>query len=259
MISQVWTWLTTGAHWHGGDGVPTRLLEHIYYCLATLAIAAIAAIPLGSWIAHRGRGGWIVSIANALRAVPSLGLLYIVTLWLVPKINGTRVYTISSIIVLVVLAIPPLLAGAYSGVSQVDPAARDAARGMGMTGVAVFGKVEFPCALPLIFSGLRSATLQVVATTTIAASVGVGGLGRYLIDGLAQNDFPKMAAGAILVAVLALLADLLLAAVQRVVVSPGLTGRAAGRGRTTTDVGEPDQEQQTRAEISNLPAHHGSI
>lgn len=224
MTGQVWQWLTTAAHWHGGDGIPSRLLEHLYYCLLTLIVAAVIAIPLGSWIAHRGRGRWLVSVANSLRAVPSLGLLYVVSLWLVPRISGTKVYTISSIIVLVVLAIPPLLAGAFSGVSEVDPAARDAARGMGMTGVQVFGKVELPCALPLIFSGVRSATLQVVATTTIAASVGVGGLGRYLIDGLAQNNYPKMAAGAILVAVLALLVDVLLAGVQRLVVSPGLGG-----------------------------------
>lgn len=247
MIQQVFSWLFDGAHWHGTDGIPARVLQHIGYCAVVLVIGAIIAVPIGAWIAHRGRGGWIITVINALRAVPSLGLLLIVTLWLQSKIQSTSVFSISSIIVLVVLAIPPLLAGAYSGVSEVDPDARDAARGMGMTGAQIFGRVELPCALPLMFSGLRSATLQVVATTTIAATVGIGGLGRYLIDGLAQSNYPEMAAGAICVAVLALLADLLLAAVQRMVVSPGLTGRVS-RSRHTERPGDDEVTKEQTSE-----------
>jgi osmoprotectant transport system permease protein len=125
----------------------------------------------------------------------------------------------------VVLAIPPILSGAYAGVGGVDPAARDAAKGMGMRGSEVLRHVEIPCAMPLIFSGIRSAMLQVIATATIAAVVSLGGLGRFLIDGLAIRDTPQTASGAILVALLALLVDLALALVQRLVVSPGLTGR----------------------------------
>ena len=128
-----------------------------------------------------------------------------------------------------VLAIPPILAGAYAGVEQVDAAARDAARGMGMRGGEVLRKVEIPCAMPLIASGLRSATLQVVATATLAATVGLGGLGRFLIDGLSVRDYGQMAGGAILVAALALLVDLVAATLQRVVVSPGLTGKTGRR------------------------------
>ena len=104
-----------------------------------------------------------------------------------------------TIVVLVVLAMPPILAGAYAGVEQVDPAARDAARGMGMTGCEVLWKVEVPCALPLVISGLRSAALQVIATATLAATVGLGGLGRFLLDGLAVRDYGQMAGGALVV------------------------------------------------------------
>jgi len=117
------------------------------------------------------------------------------------------------------------LSGAYAGVGGVDPAARDAAKGMGMRGTEVLRHVEFPCALPLILSGIRSATLQVIATATIAAVVGLGGLGRFLIDGLAVRDTPQTASGALLVAALALIVDMVLALVQRLVVSRGLTGR----------------------------------
>jgi osmoprotectant transport system permease protein len=142
-----------------------------------------------------------------------------------PKLDGDTAVLLPTELVLVVLAVPPILAGAYAGVDQVEPAARDAARGMGMTGGELLRRVEIPCALPLIASGLRSAALQVIATATLAATVGLGGLGRYLIDGLAVRDYAQMASGAILVAALALLVDLLAAMLQRVVVSPGLTGK----------------------------------
>jgi len=121
-----------------------------------------------------------------------------------------------------VLAVPPLLAGTYAGVRNVDPAVVDAARGMGMRGGEVLWRVELPNALPLIIGGVRSAVLQVISTATIAAYVGLGGLGRYIFDGLAQRDFPQMIGGSLLVALLAIVVDLLLAALQKVVVSPGL-------------------------------------
>ncbi len=134
-------------------------------------------------------------------------------------------YLIPTEIVLVLLAVPPILSNAYAGVQNVSPAVRDAAFGMGMTGPQVLARVEFPNALPLIFSGFRSATLQVIATATIAAYVTLGGLGRFIYDGLAQQDYPQMIAGGLLVAALALAADMLLALAQRYTVSPGITGR----------------------------------
>jgi osmoprotectant transport system permease protein len=229
-MNDVLTWLTDTAHWSGEDGVPQRLLEHLAYSFVAVLIAAVIAIPLGLFIGHTGRGRFaVVTTAGAARAIPSLGLLFIAVLLLGPGLSGDAAFLIPCEIVLVVLAIPPILAGAYSGVEEVDPAARDAAKGMGMRGAEVLTKVELPCALPLIFSGLRSGTLQVVATATIAATAGLGGLGRFLIDGLSVRDFGQMAAGAALVALLALAVDLVFAIVQRYAVSPGLTGRTAGR------------------------------
>lgn len=181
-------------------------------------------------VGHSGRAKWTVSLANSLRAVPSLGLLFAVALWLGPKIASSLAYVIPSVIVLVLLAVPPILSGTYAGIQGVDPAARDAAKGMGMRGGEVLRKVELPCALPLLLSGVRSATLQVIATATIAASISLGGLGRYLIDGLSVSDYAQMASGAILVAALALVMDGILSIVQRTAVSPGLTGKFRNTG-----------------------------
>ena len=229
ILEKVWQWLTDGVNWSGPNGIPMRLQEHVIYSLITVLIAAAIAIPLGTWIAHTGKGKWLVTAANAARAVPSLGLLFVAAMFAGPRLSGDLAYTAPSIVVLVILAIPPIVAGAYAGVSEVDPAARDAAKGMGMTGGQVFTRVELPNALPLIFSGLRSATLQVIATATNAAAVSLGGLGRYLIDGLAQSKYEVMVGGSLLVALLALAVDLLFALIQRTVVSPGLTGRSGRR------------------------------
>lgn len=238
MIPMVLSWLTDASHWSGDDGIPHRLWEHLWYSALALGIAAVIAIPIGLAIGHTGRGRFfVVNLAGAARAIPSLGLLYLMVLWLFPKLSGDSAFLIPSLIVLIVLAIPPMISGAYAGVGEVDPAARDAAKGMGMTGLEVLRKVEVPCALPLVFSGVRSAALQVVATTTIAAVAGLGGLGRFLIDGQKVRDFPQMAAGAVLIALLALAVDLLFALVQRYVVSPGLTGRGLGSGRTKGETG----------------------
>ena len=226
MINRILAWLTDGAHWQGDDGILHRVAQHIEYSLTALLIAALVAIPLGLYIGHTGRGRLlVVNTLGAARAIPSLGLLFLSVFWLGPRLSGDIAYLVPTGLVLVVLAIPPILSGAYAGVEAVEPAARDAAKGMGMRGPQVLRHVEFPCALPLILSGIRSAMLQVIATATIAAVVGLGGLGRFVIDGLAVRDTPQTASGAVLVAILALIADMVLALVQRSVVSRGLTGR----------------------------------
>jgi osmoprotectant transport system permease protein len=226
MINRIIAWLADVTHWQGGDGILRRVVEHMEYSLAALVIAALIAIPLGLYIGHTGRGRFlVVNAVGAARAIPSLGLLYLAFFWLAPRLSGEIAFLAPAGLVLVVLAIPPILSGAYAGVEGVEPAARDAAVGMGMRGTEVMRHVELPCALPLILSGIRSAMLQVIATATIAAVLGLGGLGRFLIDGLASQDFPQTASGAIIVAVLALAVDMVLALVQRSVVSPGLTGR----------------------------------
>ena len=229
-MNGVWGWLTDGAHWKGSDGIATRLLEHLEYSAVSLLVAAVIAIPLGLVIGHTGRGRVIgVGVTGAMRAIPSLGLLFLSVMTLGDTWTGDVGLYAPVFAVLAILAIPPILAGTYAGIEQVDPAARDAAKGMGMRGTQVLWRVEVPCALPLIASGLRSATLQVIATATLAASVSLGGLGRFLIDGIQVRDYPQMAGGAVLVAALALTVDLVLAGLPRLVVSPGLTGRTARR------------------------------
>lgn len=260
MIANVWRWLADPANWSGATGIAARLVEHVRYSAIVLLIAALIAIPLGLWAGHTGRGRWLIATANAARAIPTIGLLFAISLWLGPHLRGDLAFSLPSIIVLVLLAVPPILAGTYAGVEAVDPAVRDAAKGVGLTSSEVLRQVEGPIALPLILSGLRSAVLQVVATATIAAYVGLGGLGRYLIDGLASGLYAVMAGGALLVAGLALLADLAMAAIQRLVVSPGLrrpptsprsTFRRAARSardggkQTGPDVVDPSGRQPT--------------
>lgn len=238
-MNLLWDWLANPANWTGPYGIPTRMAEHLAYSAVTLVLAALIGVPLGLWIGHTGRGRVVVvNLVNGMRSVPTLGLLFVAVLVVGPLLGGDIAFLVPSIFVLVVLAIPPILAGAYAGVEGVDPGARDAARGMGMRSFEVLTKVEVPCALPLIFSGLRSAALQVVATATLAASVSLGGLGRFLIDGQAYRDYGQMAGGALLVAVLAMLVDLVFAGVQRLVVSPGLSPvRATRRDRRQTGAG----------------------
>jgi osmoprotectant transport system permease protein len=214
VLSDTIDWLTDPTNRSGPDGMPSRLVEHLGYTAETVAIAAVIAIPIGLWIGHTGRlRGVAVAVTGAFRALPTLGLLILIVLFLGIGLTPT-------LIALTVLAIPPLLAGAYSGVESVDRQTIDAARAMGMTEMQILRQVEVPLALPIIVGGLRSAVLQVVATATVAAYIGLGGLGRYLIDGQAVNDYAQMAGGSVLVIVLALALDAVFA---------GLQGAATGR------------------------------
>jgi osmoprotectant transport system permease protein len=230
MIGNVLTWLNDPSHWRDspdGAGIATQIQAHVTYCLIALLVAAAIALPLGLLIGHTGRLTFLVTAANSLRALPTVGVLVLLTVIIAPHFHGRTDtgFLIPTEIVLVLLAVPPILSNTYAGVQNVGPATRDAASGMGMTGGQVLRKVELPNSLPLIFSGFRSATLQVIATATVASYVTLGGLGAFIYDGLAQQDFPQMIAGGVLVALLALLADLLLALIQRVVVSRGVSGR----------------------------------
>jgi osmoprotectant transport system permease protein len=229
-------WLNDPLNYRGPDGVVAHLQEHLYYSVMALLIAAVVALPLGLLLGHTGRLASLVSAANALRALPTVGLLVLCVVMISPLITGTgdTAYLIPTEIVLVVLAIPPMLSNTYAGVQSVDPATRDAAAGMGMTGSQVLLRVELPSSLPLIFSGIRSATLQVIATATIAAYVGLGGLGRLVYDGLSVQDYARSSAGALLVALLAVAADLVLALAQRYTVSRGISGRFSRRAVVTS-------------------------
>ncbi|MGD8148844.1 ABC transporter permease [Ornithinimicrobium sp. Y1694] len=228
MIQQTFAWLIDPASWSGPAGILAQTITHLRISIVALLLASVVALPVGLYIGHTGRGRWLaINIAGAFRAIPSLGVLLAATMLLLPVLRGELAFELPVLIVLVLLAIPPILSGAYAGVESVDPAARDAARGIGMTGSQVLWQVEVPAALPLLLSGIRSAMLQIIATATIAAIVGVGGLGRFLIDGQASRRYEMMAGGALVVALLALLVDLLLALVQRFAVSPGLRAPAA--------------------------------
>jgi len=221
LLDNVFPFLTDGANWTGTFGIPHRLQQHLVYIGIALAISIVIAVPVGLLIGHTGRGAFLaINIGNAARSLPTLGLLTLVVL--VVGIGLTPV-----LVALVVLAVPPILTSTYAGIRAVDPAVTDAGRCMGMTEWRVLRGIELPLALPLMLAGLRSAVLQVVATATIAAYVALGGLGRFLIDGLANRDYREMVAGAVLVALLAIGLDLLLLGVQRLVVSPGISGRLA--------------------------------
>lgn len=215
-----WQWLIQGQHWHGSDGIPARLIEHVEYTALAMVISAAIALPAGVAIGHTGRGSFVVvNLANIWRALPTLGLLILAFVlstgatwaWLVP---------------LVALAVTPILVTSYEGVRSVDPELKDAATGMGMTPWQVLSKVEVPVALPLILLGLRTATIQVIATATIAAYISLGGLGRYIIDGLATNNYGMVAGGAALVVALALLVQFGFIGLARLIVSPGLRQQA---------------------------------
>jgi osmoprotectant transport system permease protein len=220
-LEYAWNWLTSAANWHGDDGIPLRLVQHLEYSGLALLIAVLIALPVGVAIGHTGKGAFlIVNLANVWRAIPTLGLLVLMVIWLgfTPP---------PWLIPLVVLAIPPILVNAYEGVLGVDPDLTDAGRGMGMTGWQVLTRVEIPVAAPLIMLGLRTAAIFVVATATIAAQVGTGGLGRYIIDGLASDQYGPVAGGAALVVLLALLVQAVFTGLRRVVVPEGL--RQAGK------------------------------
>jgi osmoprotectant transport system permease protein len=224
-FSYAWDWVTTSAHWQGSDSIPQQLLAHLGYTVLPLLIAALIGIPLGVAIGHTGRGAvLVVNLANALRAIPTLGLLILLAVYL-----GFSILT--WLIPLVVLAIPPIIINAYEGVAGVDPDVKDAAKGMGMTPWQQVTRVELPIALPLLLVGLRTATIFVVATATIAAYIGLGGLGRFIIDGLASNDYGPVAGGALLVVLLAVLVLALFAVLNRLVVPVGLR-KQAELGRT---------------------------
>jgi osmoprotectant transport system permease protein len=218
-FSYAWDWVTTSANWHGSDSIPQQILAHLGYSALPLLIAALIAVPVGVVIGHTGRGGLVVTnVANAWRSIPTLGLLILLAVYL-----GFSLLT--WLLPLVVLAIPPILVNVAEGVAGVDPDVRDAAKGMGMTPWQQVVKVEVPIAMPLILVGLRTSAIFVVATATIAAYIGLGGLGRFIIDGLASSQYGPVAGGALLVVILAVLVLALFALLSRVAVPVGLRGQ----------------------------------
>ncbi|MFG6195874.1 ABC transporter permease [Nonomuraea sp. JJY05] len=209
-----------GANWSGPDGIPMRLLEHLEFSALALVLAVVIAVPLGLLIGHTGRGEVLVAVtANLARALPTLGLLVMFVLLL-----GTA-SSLPVIVPLVLLSVPPILVNTFEGIKGVDPELRDAAYGMGLRGGQVLGRVLVPVALPLILLGCRLSAIQVVATTTVAAYTGLGGLGRFVIDGFATKDYASVVGGSVLIVLFALVVQILFTLAQRVTVSPGVSQR----------------------------------
>ena len=213
LVADTLVWLGDRAHYRGVDGVPHRLLEHLELSAAAVVVAAVLALPAAAWLGHTRRapraGRAVLAVANASRAVPVFAVL--VLLAATPVGFGDR----ATVLALVLFAVPPLVTNAYVGVRGVDRDVVEAARGSGMSGGQVLRRVELPLALPLLAAGLRSASVQVVATATLAAYVGGGGLGRLIADGFGRADAAQTAAGGVLVATLALAVELSLAVLQR--------------------------------------------
>lgn len=226
VVSETIAWLTDPAHWVGPGGIPTRMGEHVAISGLSLAIALLIALPAGLYIGHTGRFATLaVSLANLWRALPSLAVIAIVlpiTAQIDPQL-GFKVYP--TVIAMVVLAVPPILVNTFSGVQGVDRDAIEAGRGQGMSEAQVLRRIEVPIALPAIVSGIASAAVQVIATATLGAIFGFGGLGRYLVDGLSQGDIGQTVGGAVLVGALVLLTEAAFAAAQYLLTPQPLRGQ----------------------------------
>ncbi|MFJ1927782.1 MULTISPECIES: ABC transporter permease [unclassified Streptomyces] len=210
-LSKAWSWLTTSAHWYGDDGIWTRLGQHLYLTVVCLLISCLIALPVALVLGHLGRGGALaVNISNVGRAVPTFAVLVLLLLTPVGRFGEGP-----TIVALVLFAVPPLLTNAYVGMRGVDQDVVRAARGMGMTGRQLLFQVEVPLALPLILTGVRIAAVQLVATATIAALAGGGGLGRIITAGFNLASTAQVVAGAVLVAVFALIVEGLFELAQR--------------------------------------------
>ncbi|HEY4633043.1 MAG TPA: ABC transporter permease [Candidatus Limnocylindrales bacterium] len=219
LVSEVVAWFTDPANWSGTTGIPNRLFEHVMLSIAVIVVGVAVSVPLGLAIGHTRRGAFFtVSVANVGRAIPSYALLLI--FFTVFGIGFATAFP-----ALLALSIPPVLTSTYVGVTEVDPDIVEAGRGTGMTESQLLRRVELPLAMPVILAGIRTAAVQVVATATLAALVGGGGLGRFIVDGFALQQDDQLVGGAILVAVLALLTERSFTYLERAMVSPGLRRR----------------------------------
>jgi osmoprotectant transport system permease protein len=225
LVTQTVAWLTNPAQWAGQSGIPNRLLEHVLIASISLAIALLLALPAGLAIGHTGRGAAVAAgVANLGRSLPSLAVIAIaipVTVLIDPVLGGT---VLPTLVAMVVLAIPPILLNAYTGIAEVDRDLVEAGRGMGMRERQILAAIELPVALAVVLGGVRSAAVQIVATATLGAIFGSGGLGRFLVDGIAQNDDGQVFGGVVLVAGLAIATEIAVGLLERLSRSPGLGG-----------------------------------
>ena len=211
-LHQLFVWFNDPANWHGVNGVPQRVIQHLSLWAWSMGIAAAIAIPGGLLLGRSRRSGIVtINVANIGRAIPSFAVLVVGVIWF--GLGDTPV-----VIALVLLAVPPMFTFTFTGVRQVDRATVESARGMGMTEGRILRTVQLPLALPLILNGVRLSSAAVLATVPLAALVGSGGLGRYVIDGFAIRDYAEVGAGVTVVVALVVINELLFAALARAVV-----------------------------------------
>jgi osmoprotectant transport system permease protein len=221
LLGDVARWFADPEHWQGSHGIPVRILEHLELSGLAVAVAIAIAAPIALYLGHTGRGGFIaINVANIGRALPSLALL---AFGLVVAIAlGLGLGFWPTIFALVPLAIPPIMTNMYVAVREVDADIVDAARGMGLSETQILRRIEIPLGLPLMLAGIRTAAVNVVATATLGALVAGGALGRFIVDGLALQEFDQLFAGALLVALLAIVTELTFSALERASRSPGM-------------------------------------
>jgi len=228
LLGQVVRWFLDGNHWSGDSGIPNRLTEHLLMSGASILVAALIALPIGIWLGHIGKGGILaINISNIGRAIPSFALLVL-------AVELVGIGALPAFIALVALAIPPMVTNSYIGMGEVDADVREAARGMGMRERAVLLRVELPIALPFIMAGVRTSAVNVVATATLAALVGWGGLGRFIIDGFSQRDDVQIIAGALIVPILSVGVEFTFTGLQRLAVPRGLRTRQSRQEEVRT-------------------------
>ncbi|HLH25812.1 MAG TPA: ABC transporter permease subunit [Chloroflexota bacterium] len=228
-LAALGAWLADPAHWQGSDGIPTRVAEHVLMSAVTIAVAMAVAAPIGVWLGHLGRGGFVVlNVANVGRALPSLALLALLLPLALALGLGLGFWP--TFLAILPLGIPPILTNAYVAVREVDRDLLDAARGQGLDEWQVLRQAELPLATPLIVAGIRGAAVTVVATVTLGALVASGGLGRYIVDGLARHDNARLVVGAVLVAALAIATEAGFGLIERRAIPVGLRAQAGERG-----------------------------
>ena len=209
-------WFADPRHWTGPDGIPIRVLEHLLYSGSGVVAAALIALPLGLVLGHKGRGSFLaINVAGIGRALPTFALLVFAFLLLIRAAPALAFGFLPTFLAMVPLAMPPILTNTYVGIRGVDRDIVESARGMGMSELAIVRRVTLPLGLPLILAGLRSATVAVIATATLGALVAGGGLGRYIVDGLALQEYERLFAGAVLVALLAIGTELTFGLLER--------------------------------------------
>jgi osmoprotectant transport system permease protein len=240
LVSQTWQYLTDPANWQGQEGIWNLLVEQLLLSVTALLIAVVLGLPLALWLGHLGRGGFLaINISNMGRAVPTFALLAVLV---TTEFPGTKTFGpygragLSTLIALTLFALPPIITNAYVAVREVPGDVKESAAGMGMTGSQRFWRVELPLALPLVVSGIRLALVQVWATATIAALVAGPGLGRIITDGFYRTNYPKGIAGAVVVAVVAFLLEVVGSVAERAV-DPARRGATRTRTRAPAPVG----------------------